>query len=390
MDTGLYFELNAICILILIISIWRIVKKPFSRKTHKYLILTLIMYVFVTICDSLWVLIESDIFSVSRSMNYAVNIAYFAFTALSIYFWVLYCTNFQRSLFAQRKLLWFFISIPALFLLVCALFTPITGWIFTIDSQNTYQRGSLYVIQVVITLSYMLFASLVSLMNVIKKRNIIFRPIYITCTFFFLFSLGSVLLQLMFPGYPINSIGFTLPVLILILKISDYEIDVDDLTLLYNRNWLYKNISNIENLFNSSTHTISNSTYLILMDIDHLDDLNRTHGKETGNIVLLQLTDILNTLSSEFESRSSIIPIRYGADEFILICSLESQKDIASLINLIKVKIRKLSDAKINGFVFSVSFGYTEMDFKNSNIFDAITNADLAMYKEKKSKRNKL
>lgn len=389
MVTGLYFELNAICIFILIISIWRIVKKEFSRKTHKLLILTLSMYVMVTICDSLWALLDGNIIPSSRSINYAVNIAYFIFTSLSVYFWFLYCTSIQKSALYKRKFLIFIMSVPALFLIICSLFTPVTGWIFSIDSTGAYQRGSLYIIQVIVTLCYMFTASLISWISVFNKKQVLYRSIYVTCGFFFIFAMVSVILQLKFPGYPVNSIGFTLPVLILVLKISDFEIDVDDLTLLYNRNWLYKNYKKIETLFNSSTITLTNPSYLIFMDIDHLDDLNRTYGRETGNQVLLQITDILNEVSSEFESRSSIVPIRYGGDEFMLICSLESAKDIASLINLIKVKVRKLSDTKINGFVFSLSFGYTEINFENSNIIDDIAAADLDMYREKKNKRYK-
>jgi len=386
MTTGLYVELNIICIFILFISITKLTTVPDLRKQHRFFAVALIMNIALYIFDSLWILIENEVFSTTNAINYVVNMAYFIFTALIFFFWFIYCYTFEKKSSARSNLIIGFMSIPALILIVSTLFTPLTKWIFYIDEQNCYHKGELYFIQIAVTLFYMISASVCSLFNAFNKSMILYRQLFISCALFTLFSGASIFLQISFPGYPINCVGFTVPILLIILKISELGVDVDELTLLYNRNWLYRNSHRILKQFNDSPDTFTNNIYVILMDIDTFSEINHRMGKEIGNRMLLQLTDILNELPHEVGGHSSLIPIRYDEDAFVIIASLESSKEISLVTDMINMKLHQLADPKINGFKFTVSYGFSELDNQNPYFYDAIVLADLQMYKEQKSK----
>ena len=55
-------------------------------------------------------------------------------------------------------------------------------------------------------------------------------------------------------------------------------------------------------------------TSLVLIDLDHFNNINDTYGRESGNIVLKQVAETLST-----EVRTTDIVCRYGGEEFAII-----------------------------------------------------------------------
>lgn len=157
---------------------------------------------------------------------------------------------------------------------------------------------------------------------------------------------------------------------------------IDFLTKLYNRRSLFDKLEEIRanNLSNQ------NANFLILiMDIDHFKKINDTYGHIAGDEVLKNVSD---TVSKNI--RKSDVVCRWGGEEILVVLvnsTLEDGKIVAEKIrHKIHHTITKYENNKIQVTV-SVGIKSVEMigDFDN-----ALTNADVALYKAKQTGRNKI
>ncbi|MEX8512034.1 MAG: GGDEF domain-containing protein [Leptothrix ochracea] len=125
---------------------------------------------------------------------------------------------------------------------------------------------------------------------------------------------------------------------------------------------------------------------LLYIDIDHFKSINDTHGHAAGDQVLIGVADILRA-----GVRSSDTVARLGGDEFAVLlmgCDGAAAARIAE-------QIRQNVESKI--FTFdqdtrqaAVSLGVAEFDEWTVDVPTAMQAADVALYKAKKSGRNKV
>ncbi len=156
----------------------------------------------------------------------------------------------------------------------------------------------------------------------------------------------------------------------------------DGLTGLYNRKFLEETIETINK--QSSRQKIR---YAVLMlDIDNFKMINDTYGHDIGDTFIKLLVETIN-----HETRSSDIAARYGGEEFVVL--LHEAKPEGALN--VAQKIRKLfseipisvGDEKITA---TVSIGVSFYPEETESLREAIKYADIALYKAKKSGRNRV
>lgn len=119
---------------------------------------------------------------------------------------------------------------------------------------------------------------------------------------------------------------------------------------------------------------------VILMDIDHFKRVNDTYGHQVGDMVLLQMADLLTVQLREVD-----VPGRWGGEEFLIICpETDGEKAL-----LIAEKLR----AAIDCFEFNVvshttaSFGVTSYR-GGDDVKEMMARADSALYRAKERGRN--
>lgn len=121
---------------------------------------------------------------------------------------------------------------------------------------------------------------------------------------------------------------------------------------------------------------------IILLDIDHFKNVNDTYGHDIGDVVLIEIANILKSTI-----RKTDILGRWGGEEFLIVCiksDLDSTKAVAE-------KCRRA----IEEFNFTTiqhktaSFGVSVYK-KDHTIKETIINADNNLYKAKESGRNKV
>ncbi len=150
----------------------------------------------------------------------------------------------------------------------------------------------------------------------------------------------------------------------------------DELTGLYNRSVVKeKRVAKLGKV----TATV------LLVDIDFFKLVNDEYGHDTGDKVLIAVSEIIKS-----EVRDNDLAIRWGGEEFLLIlknCSLEQAVQKASSISK-----RVQKDAALFELVnkeITLSIGAACIDEK-TELYDAIKTADQNLYVAKNSGRNKI
>jgi len=178
----------------------------------------------------------------------------------------------------------------------------------------------------------------------------------------------------------LGTIVFIGSILYLIMKKKNKELSqlsiTDKLTNLYNRRKL-------EELIQTEINRSERFNYpfaLVMLDLDYFKDVNDTHGHEVGDMVLIEIANLLseNLRKTDFVGR-------FGGEEFIIICPGIHESQIYALVESLRIKIAdhkfEIVDNK------TASFGITSF-IKGDTLQSIIKRADNALYEAKNNGRN--
>ncbi len=126
---------------------------------------------------------------------------------------------------------------------------------------------------------------------------------------------------------------------------------------------------------------------LIVADFDNLKEINDTYGHPVGDEVIIMIGDILREAS-----RDSDVLARYGGDEFVVLLPQTNSENALNMAERIRSKIEKymfnVSDKQIN---CTISVGVATAPDKNIiSSEDLLESADRALYKSKRSGKNRV
>ena len=152
----------------------------------------------------------------------------------------------------------------------------------------------------------------------------------------------------------------------------------DNLTGLSNRNRLDEILQNELDRCKRFNHSFG----FVLLDIDHFKSVNDNHGHQIGDSVLVGIANIIKE-----NTRATDILIRWGGEEFVMVC-LESNKEaVLSLVENIRLKVEEHIFETVGSK--TVSMGVT-LSTKEDSIASVIKRADEALYNAKDSGRNRI
>ena len=125
---------------------------------------------------------------------------------------------------------------------------------------------------------------------------------------------------------------------------------------------------------------------LLMIDIDHFKEYNDKFGHTAGDIILTELSFLINN----FLKKEHTISCRFGGEEFcVLLCETDKKtalKHAEELRTLIEEKKIVLRRQKMN---VTVSIGIASFPQDCRNDEELIYNADSALYQAKQKGRNK-
>ena len=154
----------------------------------------------------------------------------------------------------------------------------------------------------------------------------------------------------------------------------------DELTNVYTRRSGYEII---HQLLNNPMSQEAILTFAFI-DLDNLKIANDYYGHEEGDDYLRTVVSLLKE-----KTQPQDIICRYGGDEFIIVFSNCSEKEVVTLLNGINQNLNFMNNAEQNGYQRSFAFGVLEYKAKDELTFDEIMQIlDSRMYQHKS--RNKI
>lgn len=161
-----------------------------------------------------------------------------------------------------------------------------------------------------------------------------------------------------------------------------YHLSVtDELTRLYNRREFLKRFN--QEIENPENDIIS----LSIIDLDHFKNINDTYGHQTGDLVLMNLADLLKSHTGD-----TFFPARFGGEEFVILFPGIPAGIAKKTIDDIRHQFSETSFTIPGGNdSFSVSFsaGLAEYPTMASNVSELLSRADQALYAVKNEGRGK-
>ena len=375
MYQAIYIEINALCILILCMILFRI-KADIDKQAVNIAFFRVVLAVIAfLLTDIAWILVEVQTSSAYIGLNKAINCCYLFQTGAISYLWVLYV---ECRLGKGKKLgrtASFLISLPIWALLALCVLSIWTGSLFTIGAGNAYHRGPLYLIQPLVSYSYLLAASIRVAIRMLQTKSRQERgPLGTLLSFAILPALGGVISVAVY-GLPTVGPAITFALLMVFINYQSNQISTDGLTKVNNRRQF--------DAFLGLTLTDSRRSsplYLYLLDIDSFKRINDTFGHPEGDQALIRAAAILRDVCMGKEAFLA----RFGGDEFAIVYRCNGPRDAEALKNEITQGFLARQQAGPQKYILSISIGYALYE-EGATAEALVAQADQALYQAKQA-----
>lgn len=255
------------------------------------------------------------------------------------------------------------IEIPLIVNTVCAVATARTGWMFSINAQNQYEKGPLFFIYVLTSFFYFLLAIYCTLhaRYTYGKSDKFFLLMIISLP------LASIAIELANPEIRILWGGVSMSLLLFYIFSLELNFEFDNQTEVRNR----------EGFEREMQRTSNKETTLFVFDLNNLKKTNDLHGHKAGDALLF---DTAKTIERVFYSCGNTF--RIGGDEFCVLCTAISKATAYQLLENLFAQIKSINESRI--IPIDLAYGFTiYTPKKNNSIFAAFSEADNAMYEQK-------
>lgn len=367
-----YVQNSVVGIILVSIVLFYVLGQGGRRQAQDSLFVALLFSTFAIILLELSVdLLSGKIFYGSRKLLTFATFWFYVVNPIPGALYLLYLDQLRRRWVRIPRGIGLIAFAPlagAFILIVTSLFN---GFIFSIDSNNVYQRGQGFYLIILADLLglFMGFIYLVFYRNSFKEKDfslLLFFPLPVL--------IGSAL-QILFYGMEVTGISLALTLVIVYLHMQNTQANKDYLTSLYNR-------SLCEQYFPSLLGRQKKDRAIggILMDINDFKIINDSFGHELGDKSLRYFSRLL--LDS---FGSSWFIARYGGDEFILFKEGVTNGDLERDIVHFNEQLERFNSRGTLPFPLSVSYGCSLYEGSDSVDGDAfVKSLDTLMYEQKR------
>jgi len=316
-------------------------------------------------------LLSGRTFSGSRTLLTWVTFWFYVVNPIPGALYLLYLDQLRRRWVKIPRGIGFIAFTPLAIAGVLSFISLFDGIIFTIDSNNVYQRGPLVYLVIIADFICMVFgfAYLILYRNDFKQRDFSFF------LFFPLPVLVGAFLQANFYGMEVAGISLAITMLVVYLQMQNSHANKDYLTSLYNRSLSEQYLSHLIN-HRKKNRAIGG----ILMDINNFKKINDTYGHDLGDKTLRLFSRLLIDSFG-----GSWFIARYGGDEFILFREGATEQDLEKDLAYFHVLLEHFNAKETLPFSLAVSTGFALYEAsKNMNGPSFIKVLDSLMYEDKR------
>ena len=343
---------------------------PQNSKYKRVVVELSISLSLMIFCNGVLSCVNGTNFFGSYYINYVFTVIYFLLNGLVPLLWFKYMYIFYDT--SPKKSISQITAIPYLLYLILIFINCFTDILFSINSNNQYQREDGFWLIVILNMTYILASVVVIILAITRNRGFRSEGKHILLGML-LVALG-IILQLYFWEDSFVLLTFLLFMLIVFLRFQNLEMLVDPLTGLGNRRRMQLYIDKL-------SRKRKGEFSAIVFDIDDFKDINDLYGHIYGDRVLIVISKILEKSAGN----KKITCIRYGGDEFIVITPKE---EVNEFIAKFKKLLSEFNDHKNFPSKIDVSIGVSEFTVNSEiNMEYIINTADKLMYEKKKLKK---
>lgn len=239
----------------------------------------------------------------------------------------------------------------------------LNGWIFSIDSNNIYHRGSLYWVYIasfVITVLYCFVCMVIGY----KQYQAHFNVVMILVLCFLAFGVG---IQMINSEIRVDFMCAAIGNLLLYNNRASVVNQTDKTTRLLNRRCFERSVENIKS-----------NVCVLVFDVNKFKIINDTYGHLVGDECLKDVAKIIFSVYGKYGHC-----YRIGGDEFCVILHKKQTNKLSELNDHLQQEATKLRPKY--GNLFGISIGYAYCDGRKTTFSEALKKADEMMYKNKKN-----
>jgi len=377
MFEAIYVEIDLFCMAILIMIMLRTIFGVGTDNSQRLFIYVIISNIVMFLSDMMWTVVNTNLGSEYVRLNFWVNIIYYSASAICGFTWFYYSETIQNSNILKSLKGRIISFMPLAVMLLLTFTTKKTGWMFFVDENNNYTRGSMYVAMTVVSYGYLVFTGMRAFMKAFDKDNYAQKNRYLSIASYLVFPVLMGTLQVLYMKMPFITVGITMSILMVYMNMQQEYVSIDPLTQLNNRNQLIKYLSH-----SIKENNDAKGLYLLIMDVDKFKLINDKYGHLEGDRALIS---IANALKSTCSSKNCFIA-RYGGDEFIIILRAGGIEEIDEVCESITKNIDEYNKKDGAQYSLSLSTGWAQYGGNVKTVVDLIRIADSRLYRQKKLK----
>lgn len=308
-------------------------------------------------------------------LNRVGNFLVFSLSPVPTALWVIYAhARIHQDEKPDKQLLIPCILLSVLHALLVVI-TQFTGWFYTIDSQNIYHRGPLYLVSPALTFIFLMAAEIM----IVRNRKRMEKSQYLSLLVFVVPPIAAMILHVTIYGISIVLSGVVLSILIVYLNVQNRNLITDYLTGVYNREGLDVQLKErIRTSVNGRTFSA------ILLDIDHFKSINDTYGHDMGDKALQKSVDLIKDCI-----RSTDFVARFGGDEFVILLDTANKQELEAVVQRINGAVDTFNKSGKEPFAIDFSAGCAVYDaLTQPKADDFVKLLDQMMYQMKKGQKD--
>lgn len=315
----------------------------------------------------------------TRAILYLANMTYIGLPLGIDFLWIDYVfykterPNYFRT--TKGKLL----AIPLILSIIGVISTPVTGFSFVIDKDLVYHRRVGAYITPLVTLVYLILATIVLVKFYRDDRYKMKRDEIMPLIVFPVPIVLTAILQVLIYGTTVNQLGLAISVVLVFVNIQFGKISFDELTGLNNRREFKQYLNGV---FNSDK---TDNIFICMIDVDYFKTINDTYGHLEGDVALKNVATLLKQACGLQKQR--VFLARYGGDEFVIAGVNYTELELEKFAQSIQTAAREYNITSDKPYKITLSVGYMLGTPKELGSFEAlIRGADEKMYDVKKKR----
>ncbi len=373
----LYSEVNTLCILIVLLVLYKVHRSADLRSRKVFFERVLLSTAAFFATDLVCITIDQKLMNWGVTANWIINTSYYVLIGVMGFTWFLYSESVQQSVLVKDRKSKILCMIPLCILCILLIVNFKTRILFYVDENNVYHRGELYALQAIVAYAYMLGTAAKAFFKALHTDSYSKRKEYFTLSSFVMLPIMFGVIQFFTPGVPIACIGITLGILSVYLDFQEQLISLDPLTQVNNRNHLKSY------LVGKMQHAKEEQgLYLLMIDVDYFKKINDQYGHIEGDTALVR---VANAIKQVCQGNNYFLA-RYGGDEFMIIGELEQESKVEALCRRLQAEVEKTSREANSPYTLTLSIGYAKYAKYIKTMQEFIAAADVELYKVKKAR----